>query len=59
MSDGLRAHPTIQIVFQWTLPRQTPEANTRVELTQELIKYKSGTLMPWGSKRIVLARLHL
>jgi hypothetical protein len=57
MSDGLRAHPTIQIVFQRILPRRTPEANARVELTQELMKYKSVTLMPWGNKRVVLARL--
>jgi hypothetical protein len=31
-------HPTIQKVFQWTLPRQTPEADARVESTQELIE---------------------
>ena len=24
MSNGHRAHPTVQIVFQWTLPRRTP-----------------------------------
>jgi hypothetical protein len=46
------------MVFQWTLPRRTPEANDRVESTQELIKYESDTLMPWASKRIVLARHH-
>jgi hypothetical protein len=59
MNDGLRAHPTVQIVFQRTFPRWTPESDARVEMTQELIKYKSGTLMPWESKRIVLVRLHL
>jgi len=43
MSDGLSDHPTVQIVFQWTLPRQTPEADARVESIQELIEKKSGS----------------
>jgi hypothetical protein len=58
MSNGLRDHPTNQIVFQWTLPRQTPEADTRVELAQEFIEKKSGTGCHGESEKIVLVRLH-
>ena len=47
MSNGLRDHPTVQIVFQWTLPRQTPEADARVESTQVLFP---GKVMPWGKQ---------